>query len=147
MFDGPAELSAEETLAFRVSHFRENRSMSQSELARSMSAAGFSWSQSTVYKVENEGRKLTFLEGLELARILFVEPDDLADMRQVVNGLNRQRNYLVAASKNLNDVEGAVAGAKFWLERNRALLHPNEIDSLEMEIRQVTRRLNGDSGA
>lgn len=111
--------------------------MSQVEVAERMSDAGFRWGQSTVYKVENGVRKLTFLEGVELARVLGVDASDFTAQRNVVVSLQRQFRNLKSADHDLFQVTTAIAEAEMFLENHRDSLHPSEIESLSHELENL----------
>jgi len=52
---------------------REAQGTSQATLAERMRAAGHSWHQATVWKVENGDRRVSLTEGVALARIYGVD--------------------------------------------------------------------------
>ena len=56
---------------------RERKKMSQGDLAREMTAKGWPWHQSTVYKVEHGNRRTEAFELHDLAAILGVPMGDL----------------------------------------------------------------------
>lgn len=60
-----------------VRRHRERQDMSQDDLARQMSARGWPWHQSTVYKIEQGQRKTQAIEVHDLAEILGVSMDRL----------------------------------------------------------------------
>lgn len=51
---------------------RERKEMSQGDVAREMTARGWQWHQSTVYKIEHGSRRTEAFEVLDLAEILGV---------------------------------------------------------------------------
>jgi transcriptional regulator with XRE-family HTH domain len=62
--------TANERLGVNVRTLREQKHMSQAELARQMTERGWPWHQSTVYRVESGRQTVSFAEALELAAIL-----------------------------------------------------------------------------
>ncbi len=56
---------------------RERKHMSQGDIAREMTARGWPWHQSTVYKVEHGTRRTEAVEVLDLSKILGVPVDHL----------------------------------------------------------------------
>lgn len=130
----PARLTPEEVVASHVAHFREGAKLSQSQVAERMTEAGFRWGQSTVYKVENGARKLTFIEGVELARILGVDASDFTAHRNVVTSLQRQFRGLKSAEHELFSVSTTIAEAENFLRDHEDQLHPSEVESLKFEL-------------
>lgn len=61
----------------RLRQFRIASSMSQAEVASLMAAAGYSWRQTTVAKIEAAQRPLRFGEAYDLANLLGAELTDL----------------------------------------------------------------------
>jgi transcriptional regulator with XRE-family HTH domain len=72
----PREKTAE-TLGANVRYLREHASISQTELARRMTDRGWSWHQSTVYRVETGKQPVRFDEAVDLADLLGVTLDRL----------------------------------------------------------------------
>lgn len=72
----PREKTAE-ILGANVRYLREHASISQVELARRMTERGWSWHQSTVYRVETGKQPVRFDEALDLADLLGVTLDRL----------------------------------------------------------------------
>ena len=56
---------------------RERKEMTQGDMAREMTARGWAWHQSTVYKVEHGTRRTEAFEVVDLAKILDVPMDHL----------------------------------------------------------------------
>lgn len=75
----PADEERQRELSERFSEnlrrLREARGLSQSDLAREMTARGWRYYQSTVYKIEHGERKVDFFEAGDLAAILQVSAD------------------------------------------------------------------------
>lgn len=145
-FDPPARLTPDEVVASHVAHFREGAKLSQSEVAERMTNAGFRWGQSTVYKVENGVRKLTLLEGVELARILGVDASDFTAHRNVVILLQRQFQNLRAAEYELFKVTTSIAEAQMFVEDHSDQLHPSEAKSLKYELESLRGGLKHAAG-
>jgi transcriptional regulator with XRE-family HTH domain len=59
-----------ETFGRNLRDLRERKNMSQAELGRQMTEAGFPWHQSTVYRVEQGRQDVTLREARALARML-----------------------------------------------------------------------------
>lgn len=144
LFDPPARLSEEQLLAIRVADFRESRKMSQAALAQAMRYAGHKWSQSTVYKVENGERKLTFVEGFALARILGVEPDGLIESREIAGELIRLRAKLQMIPVRADIHRQDIRQAQTWLVENKDRLYADEISEIEKLIKRAKRSVGGD---
>ena len=72
----PREKTAE-TLGANVRYLREHASISQTELARRMTDRGWSWHQSTVYRVETGKQPVRFDEAVDLSDLLGVTLDRL----------------------------------------------------------------------
>ncbi len=70
--DRPPRESANERLGLAVRTLREQKNMSQAELARLMTERGWPWHQSTVYRVESGKQTVGFNEAVDLAAILRV---------------------------------------------------------------------------
>jgi transcriptional regulator with XRE-family HTH domain len=60
-----------------VRRYRDYRDMSQADLAREMSARGWAWHQSTVYKIEHGERRTDAFEVHDLAAALRISIDRL----------------------------------------------------------------------
>lgn len=140
-FDLPARLTPEEVVASHVAHFREGAKLSQSQVAERMTDVGFRWGQSTVYKVENGARKLTFLEGVELARILGVDASDFTAHRDVVILLQRHFRNLESAEHELFSVTNTVAAVEWFLEDRVGQLHQSEVEALKRELENLKASL------
>jgi transcriptional regulator with XRE-family HTH domain len=68
--DRPPRESANERLGAAVRTLREQKGISQAELARLMTERGWPWHQSTVYRVESGRQTVGFSEALDLAGVL-----------------------------------------------------------------------------
>lgn len=65
---------------------REERSMSQSELARRMAALGWPWHPQSVHKIENDQRKVSIGEAVALASLLKIDLGALPGPCETCNG-------------------------------------------------------------
>lgn len=145
-FDPPARLTEEQLLSARIVSFREERGMSQSAVADAMKAAGHRWSQSTVYKVENSERKLTFVEGFALARILKVDPESLLEAREIAGEVIRITAQLQIIPLRVLQFRREISQYEEWLESNAGELYENEIADITTRIAKARESL-GDSEA
>ena len=68
--DRPPRETANEKLGVAVRTLREEKGISQVELARLMTERGWPWHQSTVYRVESGKQTVGFSEALDLAGVL-----------------------------------------------------------------------------
>lgn len=138
--DALAQLSEEHLLGIQIASFREARNMSQSALADAMKTAGHRWSQSTVYKVENSERKLTFVEGFTLARILEVDPVSLVEPRQVAAEVIRVCARLQLVPLRISACRQEVREVEEWFNDNAGGL-------LVQEVEEIQRLLDAAKGA
>jgi transcriptional regulator with XRE-family HTH domain len=67
--------TANERFGANLRDLRQRQGMSQAELARQMTEAGFPWHQSTVYRVEQGRQAVTYWEARALAGILRTSTD------------------------------------------------------------------------
>ena len=90
-----------------VQVLRETLGLTQTTLAESMTAAGHTWHQQTVVKVEKGARPLRLAEAVQLAAVLRVDlallhsPEGLLEatalVRQYINAYEHHRDRLLAA--------------------------------------------------
>lgn len=147
VFDLPGRLTPEQEVAALVSRHREASGLSQSGLAKRMTEEGHKWSQSTVYKVENEERKLTFTEGMALSRILGVRPAALVDARPEAQKFDAHMTSLMVAMHSIRLSRDAVEQCEEFLESSRHALHSEEIKEMEQALSDVRREIRYDSEA
>ncbi|MFS0883984.1 helix-turn-helix transcriptional regulator [Aeromicrobium sp. 179-A 4D2 NHS] len=107
-------------LAARVRAIREQRSLTQSSLAREMQRMGFPWRPQTVVKIEAGDRGLKFEEGLALSTILSVDPGMLAGLAGSLSDpalrvQDMTRAFRVSLSE-ANECASAIAKAREGLD-------------------------------
>lgn len=144
--DPVARLPEEQLLGIQIAAYREARDMSQSALADAMKLAGHRWSQSTVYKVENAERKLTFVEGFTLARILDIAPEGLLEPREIAGEVIRVCARLQGVSLQVNACWKEVRDVEEWLVENIGGLLPEEVTEVQRLLGAAKGAL-GDSEA
>jgi transcriptional regulator with XRE-family HTH domain len=89
----------------------------QTDLSQRLAEQGVLWQQQTIWKVENGVRRVLFTEGVVLAKVLGITPDDLAQGGE---------SALLSARK-----------AQLEEERKQLLLRAAEI---KQEIAQLSKR-------
>lgn len=144
--DPVARLPEEQLLGIQIAAYREARDMSQSALADAMKLAGHRWSQSTVYKVENAERKLTFVEGFTLARILDIAPEGLLEPREIAGEVIRVCARLQGVSLQVSACWKEVRDVEEWLVENIGGLLPEEVTEVQRLLGAAKGEL-GDSEA
>jgi transcriptional regulator with XRE-family HTH domain len=92
---------------------RKARGMSQADLARELTARGYSFQHQGVLKLEGGARPLRFEEAFALAEILGVTPDQLADRPA---GAAAAAKQLLQVHTNIADVEQRIAELQHDLE-------------------------------
>lgn len=115
---------ANERLGAGVRSRRDEKGMSQTELARLMTDRGHSWYQSTVYRVESGKQAVSFEEAVNLAEILGVALDRFrwgtAEANEAefvaVAGTRVRRQYEVVAAA-VREHLACMAAAERILER------------------------------
>lgn len=147
LFDLPGQLTTDEYVSASIGERRDELEMSQSEVAELMTEAGHKWTQSTVYKVESNNRKLTFTEGMELSRILQMSPYDLLSEEHSSVAVQRILDNLRTNWYRLDAVVSSVKAARDWLKDNSEKLSENERAHLERAVRLITERLADDDEA
>jgi transcriptional regulator with XRE-family HTH domain len=95
---------------------REEKGMSQSEVARQMSERGHPWHQSTVYRVEQGKQEASYSEARDLAAILRTSMERFSWTGPEANGTA----YVYAAGARLHQNYEQVAEAVEHLLRTRA---------------------------
>lgn len=108
----PRAVYAEEYLAARVAHEREQRGWSLEKLARAMSEAGCPINQSSIYKIENGDppRKITVNELITLARVFDVPMEELLLPPEVT--ASRELAALIVQWHRKNEAAHAVASER-----------------------------------
>lgn len=105
--DRPPRESANEKLGVAVRTLREQKGMSQAELARLMTERGWPWHQSTVYRVESGKQTVGFSEALDLAGVLRTSLDRFTWGSAEAN----ESDFVYAAGTRLVRQYGVVAEA------------------------------------
>lgn len=98
-----------------VRRYRDYQGLSQADLAEEMSARGWGWHQSTVYKVENAERRCEGTETYDLARILGVPLDRLfwpAREQSELGLVDRASGELHAAAGDLRAAAARLVSAR-----------------------------------
>lgn len=141
-------LTAEEIFAVNLKALRNDRGMTQSELARHMADKGFKWHQATVFKLENGERQIQLGELREISKLFNVALDrlvegtdriaELSKLRQDVQRLDQVRVRLADNANAYDELRRSVrtrAGIDEdpWstdADNLRSLLSPDEIKTI-----------------
>lgn len=149
--------TTDETIGRNVKVLRDLMGLSQAQLAEAITEAGVPFYPQTVTKIEQGARSLKFIEGLELAKILGVEPgalyeppttarDDqearraISDLRAASSGMADLFWKLVTAESDLKHIDASSilspnmrqqvrwAIERDGVEATLANLRPSEVD-------------------
>lgn len=96
------DITLDALIGENVAKLRQQADLSQADLARAMTHAGWTWHQQTVLKVEKGHRPLRLAEAVTLARLLDVDPsviwtpgaDEVALFRAALRNLELAANDL-----------------------------------------------------
>ncbi|TXH18590.1 MAG: XRE family transcriptional regulator [Mycobacterium sp.] len=128
MFDmtDPTDLGA--LLARNVRALREQRGLSQTQLAQRMNEHGLRWLQNTIQRVEHQQRRVDIAEAHALARALGVTVDALlADSHEHSPAADASIDQLRAAYEECEEAAAELANAQqrqLSADRQLALLFP-----------------------
>jgi len=155
----------EATLGQNIRRIREAAGLSQAQVADAMVEAGVEgFYPQTVLKVEKGTRALKFVEGLELAAVLGVEPRDLykttpwaaalAELQAGLKLIERRRNRYFQAMYDLAVVQGQVRQVLGDESRWEGIVTPQELavvrdrafESPEQTFRAGVEWMNGVAG-
>lgn len=103
------------TPGMRLKQVREDRRISQAELAKSVTALGYKWSQATVWAVEDSGRKLSLMESVSVCSVLGITLDWLAgidtdSVDTYAQGFHDGASWFRYSMNELVDVKLGVSG-------------------------------------
>lgn len=126
------ELTAEHFLGVSIRAVREERDMSQEELARRMEDYGFSWTKNTVWKTETARRPIRVNEVVAIAEILGVHAAALigdardnwtyrADVLRAAARVRRLGERIAETERTVTAIEQEYRDAVIELERLRSV--------------------------
>lgn len=127
---------------------RERKKMSQGDLAREMTARGWPWHQSTVYKTEHGTRRTEAFELHDLAEILgvpmnhlFWPPGEVNEAAMVERAIVMVRRAWEQTAQSALELISAIGWAERTLTQSRDSKYQRVRDScaeLEMELEAHT---------
>lgn len=105
--DKEAATAAETYFARNLREWRNERGMSQEELARQMAELGFPFHQGTIYKIETGARRVRLDEATVLAKVLGLDLDMLTaepDKQRTARLLSMAVAKIVEQSEGIEDL-------------------------------------------
>lgn len=134
-FEAMSFNEAEAMIALNLREARERISLSQTDLAKRMSALGFRWHQATVYKVENGDRPVKLGEALALSEMLEIPLRDLTAPPEKFQAERRTKDVVLQLVSDMDSIMRAAADYYTNAPRLREWLAQNR-DSISEDVRE-----------
>lgn len=117
-------MSAEAIFAANLKALRNDRGMTQSELARYMTDNGFKWHQATVFKLENGERQIQLGELREISKLFKVPLDRLVEGTDRIAELSKFRQdvqQLESLEHRLVEMANSYEALRYSIRRRAGL--------------------------